>query len=84
MNIIASRFCDQASIGTSVAAEPSIVKCSLNLELLNAVRIRNGSPAATGCTPLHIANADPIQLVVVVIGAGSVYINSIIRRRNLR
>ena len=75
---VAARFCNQADVGAAVASIACIVKASLNLELLNAVRVWNWNSATPGRTALHVIHANSVQLKVVVIGACPVDINSVV------
>ena len=84
VKVVASGSCNKTDIGAPVAAKPSIVKRGLNLKFLNAVRVWNGNAAAACGTALNVTDTDSVHLVVVVVGARAVDVNSIVGSRNLR
>src|SRR5215813_9513908 len=66
---VASGLCNHADVRAAITSIGSVVESCLNLELLNAVGIRNGNTTAPAGTTLYITNTDPVELEVVVIGA---------------
>src|SRR5215475_10198965 len=81
---VASRLCNHTDVCAAITSIGSVVESCLNLELLNAVGIRNGNPPAPAGTTLYIADTDPIELEVVVIRARTMNENPIVRLGNLR
>src|SRR5262249_57036753 len=81
---IAPGFRNHTDVGSPIAPIGRIIECCLDLELLYAVRVGSGNSAAPSCTPLYVADANSLQLKVIVIRGGSVDVDPIVRLGNLR
>jgi len=77
VEIVAARLGNHADIGTYPTTKCCVVETGLNLELFQAVGVRNWDSPAYCARALNIADTNAIELPIVVIRAGSVDVNPV-------
>src|SRR6476646_8813124 len=84
MVLICARFRDHSDIGAGGAPKSRAILSSLNFEFSYRVGIGNGNSTACRACTQHIADANPVLLPIVVIGARPMYVEAIIGGIDLR